>query len=812
LKTSDRHGNNFRSGLKHLSSDRERVGSMISHRLSLALVLAGVLSSVELNEVRGAGKKLALRTSEVALVKREHEVIEYHTTHGLIASPDRRHIAYAFRQADGRQAVAVDGKPGRFYDWILGTPVFSADGKHLAYAAGSIVDRRLVWRIVIDGVEGKPYDRIFLDRSQNPVLFSPDGRHSAFVASRGGPQMPWGRAKTGSAFVISAEGHLLTCAHLVDDAAIITVTLGGKSHRAVVLHSDPKLDVALLKIDAVDLKALPFGDAAAVEIGIDVRAIGFPLSDELGGNLTATRGTVSGIVVRDRRKLFQVDAAINPGSSGGPLVNESGEVIGVVNAKLGGAQVSNVGFGIPVDQVRELVERQGVAAIRSGGEAPPSGSALVKRVSPSVALVTVTTRQDLLGSAPRGSPFVVLDGVEHSPVELGWTPSPQFSPGGQLVYLIHTLEDRRFVERLVIDGTPGPPFDRIDLVRKPVVFSPEGKHIAYVGEKFFAKYVAVLDGITGPTYDEVSGLSFSPDGRRFAYSARTRLDINRDEWVAVVDGIPGKGYDKVDREGVVFSADGKRLAYGAQLGGKQFSVADGKPGKAFDPSGEYWGPLPRAVFSPDSRRVGYRVQYALPVQKPTKGSSVVKERSQTVIDDKGGVESDHDRNFAESGGIPIGTPVFSPDSQHVAFTTRKGRTISVMHDFRLVGTYLGAGDLTFSPDSRHLAFVADQLGGQGPVYFVVRDGKADNSYKGVVRDRTGPRLVFSPDSQHLAYWVLTHVPRFGSNDERKYRFVIDGVESTEFDHSPTGPILFDSPTTLHALVRGKRIDIQLFEE
>jgi len=783
-------------------------------QLSRALVLAGVLSSPGADDAAGAGKKSTIQTSEVSLVKSEHKVIESPDgTKGLVASPDRRHLAYVFRQEGGRQAVALDGEPGRLYDWILGKPAFSPDGKHLAYAAGSIVDRKLVWRVVIDGVEGKPYDRILLQRSGTPVLFSPDGRRSAYVASRGGWHLPTSRGKSGSAFVISADGHLLTCSHVLDDAAIVTVTLGGKSYRAVVRHSDRKLDVALLKIEATDLKALPVGDAAAVEIGIDVRAFGFPLSDVLGGNLTATRGTVSGIVARDRRRLFQVDAPINPGNSGGPLVNESGEVIGVVNAKIAGFAVSNVGFAIPVDQVRDMVQRNKVTLAKAGGQAPPSGSALVKRVAPSVASVSVTTRQELFDSAPTGLPFVVLNGVEDNPSGTSMAPELRFSPAGQLVYLHHAYENRRWVDRLVIDGKQEPAFDRIDLdpVRNRLVFSPDGKHIAYVAEEPYAKCSVVLDGTRGPTYNEIAGLTFSPDGSRFAYVARSQADKNRDEWAAVVDGVPGKPYDNVDRQGTVFSADGKHLAYGAQRGDRQFLIVDGLEGKAFDPPTEHPRPLPKAVFSSDGRRLAYHVQYVDPAYKPVKPFSAAKDFWRVVIDDKEGEEFRPEPSRAPMGGVPVGTPVFSPDGHHIAYTANIARTISVIHDGAAVGIYIDAGELTFSPDGRHLAFIACRLGGRGLVYLVVRDGKEDRSYPAISAGEPGQRLVFSPDSQHLAYSVLSRAPSIGSSNFG-CRIVVDGVESNEFDQTPVGPLMFDSPKMLHALAGGKRIELELSEE
>ena len=155
---------------------------MNSPRLTV-LFMVGALASPAADP-SAAGTDTTIKMSLVPLVNGDHRLIASPDgSSGLVASPDQRHVAYVFRQEDGRRAVALDGQPGRLYDWILGKPVFSADGQHVAYAAASIVDRKLVWRIVIDGVEGKPYDRIFLQRSGVPLLFSRDGRHFAYSAT-----------------------------------------------------------------------------------------------------------------------------------------------------------------------------------------------------------------------------------------------------------------------------------------------------------------------------------------------------------------------------------------------------------------------------------------------------------------------------------------------------------------------------------------------------------------------------------------------------------------------------------------------------
>jgi len=165
---------------------------------------------------------------------------------------------------------------------------------------------------------------------------------------------------TGTGFVISPDGYLLTCAHVVKDAGKIRVTLGAKSWEAAVLAVDDAHDLALLQLPTKGLTALPLANSNAIELGQEARAFGFPLSDYLGEDLKVTRGTIAGISMRDAQKIFQIDAAVNPGNSGGPLVNENGEVIGVVNAKLPSALVTAVGFVVPINYAKPLLQGEKV--------------------------------------------------------------------------------------------------------------------------------------------------------------------------------------------------------------------------------------------------------------------------------------------------------------------------------------------------------------------------------------------------------------------------------------------------------------------
>ena len=202
---------------------------------------------------------------------------------------------------------------------------------------------------------------------------------------------------SGSAFVVHADGYLITCNHVVEKADKIAVKLAGKEYVAEVVSRDTDADLAVLKIPANGLPTVPLGDSDKVELAQDVRAVGYPLSDLLGSSIKMSRGTISGFVERESQKLFQVDAPINPGNSGGPLVNERGEVIGVASAKLAGAVVSSVGFAIPAKAALRLLDEKNIAYKSGGAPSDLKGPELARRVTPAVALVSVTIEPDVRG-------------------------------------------------------------------------------------------------------------------------------------------------------------------------------------------------------------------------------------------------------------------------------------------------------------------------------------------------------------------------------------------------------------------------------
>lgn len=187
-------------------------------------------------------------------------------------------------------------------------------------------------------------------------------------------------AASGSGVIVSPEGHIVTNLHVVASAAALEVQLGdGRSLPAGIVGADPLSDIAILKIDATDLKYLPFGDSDAVNVGQMVFAVGNPL----GLHETVTQGIIS---AKGRRaqseaanEFFQTDAAINPGNSGGPLVNLRGEIIGINNSV--SLQGQGIGFSIPSNTVRHVFE-----SIRDYGRfIRPWFGAYMRRVTPQLA-------------------------------------------------------------------------------------------------------------------------------------------------------------------------------------------------------------------------------------------------------------------------------------------------------------------------------------------------------------------------------------------------------------------------------------------
>ena len=205
-----------------------------------------------------------------------------------------------------------------------------------------------------------PFDFRLAAKKVNPSVVSVDqyrkGRAGWFD-----DRIVESEAGTGSGVILSTSGIIVTNNHVVDQASRVTVRLADhKSYNAKVLGTDPRSDLAVLKIDAPNLQPIEVGQSKDVEVGQWVLAVGNPL----GFDNTVSVGVVSSL----KRNLpvgqsgivdaLQTDAAINPGNSGGALCDANGRLIGINSAIASGTgQSVGIGFAIPVDRVKTIVDQ-----------------------------------------------------------------------------------------------------------------------------------------------------------------------------------------------------------------------------------------------------------------------------------------------------------------------------------------------------------------------------------------------------------------------------------------------------------------------
>jgi serine protease Do len=182
-----------------------------------------------------------------------------------------------------------------------------------------------------------------------------------FFGSMFGPSSPQKMAGKGSGVIVTANGRILTNAHVINGAQEITVTLqDGSEHTAKVVGKDTRADLAVLQLEGKfpALKPIPWGDSSTLRLGEIVLAVG----DGLGVGKSVSMGIVSakgrGLRIAEYEDFIQTDAAINPGNSGGALVNLRGELIGIntaIASRSGGYQ--GIGFAIPTNMAKPIMEQ-----------------------------------------------------------------------------------------------------------------------------------------------------------------------------------------------------------------------------------------------------------------------------------------------------------------------------------------------------------------------------------------------------------------------------------------------------------------------
>ncbi|NYT68076.1 DegQ family serine endoprotease [Pusillimonas noertemannii] len=244
---------------------------------------------------------------------------------------------------------------------VLSVPDFT---EVVAKTEGSVVNIRTTETVPVrpspfgPGGGSDPYEmfRWFFGPDFAPPGMQPSPRRNAPAPSQEEQERTVPRG-VGSGFIISEDGYILTNNHVVEGANGIFVTMtDGKEYTAEIIGTDPRTDIALIKIDAKGLSPLPIGDSKQLKKGQWVLAIGSPF----GLDSTVTSGIVSAInrETGDYLPFIQTDVAVNPGNSGGPLINLAGEVVGInsqIISQSGGFM--GISLAIPIDEVMRVVEQ-----------------------------------------------------------------------------------------------------------------------------------------------------------------------------------------------------------------------------------------------------------------------------------------------------------------------------------------------------------------------------------------------------------------------------------------------------------------------
>jgi len=293
--------------------------------------------------------------------------------------------------------------------------------------------------VLVDPAPGAPDEEqviALFERAKNSVVFI-STRTEVADFWQGRREVPRGN---GSGFVWSADGYIVTNAHVVRGASSATVRLAdGSTHRARLVGTAPQHDLAVLKIDAEGLEALPRGTSGDLQVGQSAFAIGNPF----GLDFTLTTGVVSALdrelPSRDGpglRGLVQTDAAINPGNSGGPLLDSAGRMIGVNTAIFSPSGSSaGIGFAVPADTVARVVPQ----LVRTGDYAPPTlGVDVDQRVN------ALARRQGIEGVLVLGvAPGSAADAAGLRPARM--TGEGRLAPGDVIVGLgdmdVRTVDD-----------------------------------------------------------------------------------------------------------------------------------------------------------------------------------------------------------------------------------------------------------------------------------------------------------------------------------------------------------------------------------
>ena len=349
---------------------------------------------------------------------------------------------------------------------------------------------------------------------------------------------------------------------------------------------------------------------------------------------------------------------------------------------------------------------------------------------------------------PDGQRAIVLDGKPGKPCEMVFEGTIVFSPDGRRMAYGARRANGWF---LVVGDQELGPYEFLGS-STGFQFGGDGARLAFAA-LIDKKWCVILDGKPQPPCDNLGPLVFSPDGKRVAYVAM-RKEQEKETWHVVADGKPGSPFDAIGEESLVFSPDGKHLAYAARTGGAWCVVLDGTPRGKHDGIGQI-------AFSPDGRILAYVVKrqsseavVTEPLQPPLArsgtgaggagksppgGSPKPGAPPAGGPGSEGGPEgSGPPRFFDRIGG---GTLVFSASGRHLAYVARSGRWSFVVADGNRKPRYDMVGYLTFTPDGRSPVYAA--VKGKKTVT-VVEDKESSHQYDAIWLPRGEPLRFVGP--------------------------------------------------------------------
>ena len=369
---------------------------------------------------------------------------------------------------------------------------------------------------------------------------------------------------SGSGIVIDNDGHVLTNNHVVEKASSATIILqGGQEIEGRLISVDTSLDLAILKVNNSELSIAAFGDSSQTQLGEGVLALGFPSG--LGGIITLTKGIISAF----RYPYLQTDAAVNPGSSGGPLVNMYGEIIGIVTFKPQldeGEPAEGIGFAITINEVKKKL--------------PELLSLSPERLHDLNAIPLMTQLSKGEGSGIGYPSNIVVD--RYNNVHAVWTESySRTQPDWRLVYATrnpsgswssaHDISSGHLYGATIAVDQAG----TAHVVWDPGIYPQPPIYIAYANKPFGGKWTVPVNIFSGPEHFDpfhlvvdnkgalhliwVDRPSITPDNRNPQYLVKYTQRSTNGLWtepVVIPDLHPiGPSYDNmvltVDLEGTI---------------------------------------------------------------------------------------------------------------------------------------------------------------------------------------------------------------------------------------------------------------------